>query len=245
MKYDLPCDVINDLLPSYVDKLTSDKSNDIIKEHLENCERCNSTYFAMLNDNESAVVNVNEQKLLRKTKNKIIKIIVSCILVFVVAFSGIWFFVNWYTTSDELEKGDYTITVNKIDKKDITIKDNNVSTDLKKSMYFDGIESDYPLRDDLVDLINEQGYIYQIVISSDKYTVDDVYGGVISPDNSMKFEVWSHHKNKLKKHQKHSQEYICFDDITAIYGYTEKATIIDDGNGPPEVNNWELVWSAE
>lgn len=256
MKCDLPCDVINDLLPSYVDKLTSDKSNEIIKEHLENCENCNSTYFAMISNNEQNPINVDEKKLFKKTKKHIMITIVSCVLAFAVAFSGIWFFVNWYTTSDILEKDDYTITVNKIDKKDITIKTNDVypavshdSDDYipvcEKSMYFEGIESDYPLRDDLVDLINEQGYIYQIVITSDKYSVDEVYGGTINPDKSMNFEVWSHHKNRFKKNSRHTNEYICFDDITAIYGYTEKGKLIDDENGPPEVNNCELIWSAK
>lgn len=256
MKYDLPCDVINDLLPSYVDRLTSEKSNEIIKEHLENCENCNSTYFAMLSDDESAVINVEEQKILKKTKNKIAKIIVSCVLVFALAFSGVWLFVNWYTTSDVLTKNDYEITVNKIDKKDITIKTNEVypavspeSDDyipvFEKSMYFEGIESDYPLRDDLVDLINEQGFIYQIVISSDEYSIDEVYGGVLASDKSTRFEILSHHKNRFKKNSQHTYEYICFDDISAIYGYTEEAKLIDDGNGPPEVDNYELVWSAK
>lgn len=101
------------------------------------------------------------------------------------------------------------------------------------------------MRDDLVDLINEQGYIYQIVISSDKYTIDEIAGGVINPDNSMNIGVWSHHKSRLKKHQKHSAQDICFDDITAIYGYTENTKVIVNEKGEEEVeDNWELVWSA-
>ena len=34
----IPCEVIRDLLPSYIDELTSEITNQVIREHLENCE---------------------------------------------------------------------------------------------------------------------------------------------------------------------------------------------------------------
>ena len=35
-----PCEVIKDLLPLYVDDICSEKSKDIIEEHLAECEEC-------------------------------------------------------------------------------------------------------------------------------------------------------------------------------------------------------------
>ena len=46
------CDVIKDLLPSYIDGLTSEASNEIIRAHLETCPDCKKTYNSM-NDGES------------------------------------------------------------------------------------------------------------------------------------------------------------------------------------------------
>lgn len=36
----LDCDIIRDLLPSYIDKLTSEKSNIVIQAHLADCTEC-------------------------------------------------------------------------------------------------------------------------------------------------------------------------------------------------------------
>ncbi|MBO4289364.1 MAG: DUF4825 domain-containing protein [Lachnospiraceae bacterium] len=43
----LPCEVIKDLLPSYIDKLTSGTTSELIKEHLKNCESCRAAYNSM------------------------------------------------------------------------------------------------------------------------------------------------------------------------------------------------------
>ena len=39
MKNDLTCEVVQDLLPSYVDGLTSDVSNQAVEQHLKTCEK--------------------------------------------------------------------------------------------------------------------------------------------------------------------------------------------------------------
>ena len=36
----MECGIIKDLLPSYIDGLTSDVSNHMIEEHLEKCAEC-------------------------------------------------------------------------------------------------------------------------------------------------------------------------------------------------------------
>ena len=36
----MKCDVVQDLLPSYADGLTSEESNREIEKHLKTCEKC-------------------------------------------------------------------------------------------------------------------------------------------------------------------------------------------------------------
>lgn len=48
MKNKIDCALVRDLLPSYVDKITSEETNEILKEHLETCETCNKELSEML-----------------------------------------------------------------------------------------------------------------------------------------------------------------------------------------------------
>ena len=43
----MKCGIIKDLLPSYIDGLTSEDSNQAIEEHLETCDKCKAYYVAM------------------------------------------------------------------------------------------------------------------------------------------------------------------------------------------------------
>lgn len=47
MKNDLPCAVVRDLLPSYVEGLTEPETNEAVKAHLEGCADCSNRYDSM------------------------------------------------------------------------------------------------------------------------------------------------------------------------------------------------------
>ena len=47
MKNDLPCEVVRDLLPSYIDGLTSPETAELIKAHLSTCETCRAIHREM------------------------------------------------------------------------------------------------------------------------------------------------------------------------------------------------------
>ena len=47
MKNDLTCEVVQDLLPSYVDGLTIDVSNQAVEQHMKTCESCRKLYSEM------------------------------------------------------------------------------------------------------------------------------------------------------------------------------------------------------
>ena len=43
----MKCEIIRDLLPNYVDHLTSRESGEEIEQHLRNCEACREIYIKM------------------------------------------------------------------------------------------------------------------------------------------------------------------------------------------------------
>ena len=47
MKNKIPCELIRDLFPSYIDDLTSNVTNEFIEEHLSECEACRCVLESM------------------------------------------------------------------------------------------------------------------------------------------------------------------------------------------------------
>ncbi len=74
------CEIIKDLIPIYVDNLTSEGTNQFIKEHLNSCEDCSNYLRNVQRDlptNESLDVETeeNDQKLMKNIKHRINKMI--------------------------------------------------------------------------------------------------------------------------------------------------------------------------
>ena len=70
MKNDLTCAVVGDLLPSYVDGLTGEESNEALRAHFSQCEHCRARYEAMKKTAEAAAEDAREVDYL-KTVRKI------------------------------------------------------------------------------------------------------------------------------------------------------------------------------
>lgn len=56
------CDIIKDLLPSYVDEICSEASKEWIEEHLKECEECRKT-VSMLRDTEISAKKLEQESL--------------------------------------------------------------------------------------------------------------------------------------------------------------------------------------
>lgn len=90
MKNRLTCAVVKDLLPLYIDKLTSDETNQLIDEHLESCQDCKELLNKMSNleishiDNDEMLEEKVEIDFLKKTKKSYVKKIISSILIVMV-----------------------------------------------------------------------------------------------------------------------------------------------------------------
>lgn len=80
------CDIIKDLIPMYIEDLTSEESNQLVKEHLHSCEDC-TNYIRNIerdlpNQDEIDVdTEKNDQKLIEGIKRRVHKIRFVAILI--------------------------------------------------------------------------------------------------------------------------------------------------------------------
>lgn len=118
MKNDLTCEVVQDLLPSYVDGLTSDVSNQAVEQHLKTCESCRKLYREMqepmngenvsdINEGQKAdSKNLSEIDYLKKIRSKNRMRILAAVLIFAIAVGvGLWSKV--YVVGQEVEQAEF------------------------------------------------------------------------------------------------------------------------------------------
>lgn len=71
MKY--PCNVIRDLMPSYIDGLCSEESKDIVKEHINECPKCKELFNDYSSDFENSSISTvfsDEKEIIKKVNQK-------------------------------------------------------------------------------------------------------------------------------------------------------------------------------
>lgn len=91
MKEKKDCKIVQDLLPTYIEGLTSNETTEYIEEHLKNCEDCKKVYESM-KMNEAKEESIDKDvdyfkkynKKLKLLKNAIIIILIGIILPFVI-----------------------------------------------------------------------------------------------------------------------------------------------------------------
>ena len=131
MKNDLTCEVVQDLLPSYVDGLTSDVSNQAVEQHLKTCESCRKLYREMqepmngenvsdINEGQKAdSKNLSEIDYLKKIRSKNRMRILAAVLIFAIAVGvGLWSKV--YVIGQKVEQAEFV-------QADVVVEDHSVS----------------------------------------------------------------------------------------------------------------------
>lgn len=103
----IPCEMIQDLLPSYIDELTSDVTNREVKMHLGECEQCKNVFEQMKTpDMEATVKEEKEIDFLKKTKKRHQKHIILCAAIVwaiaVMVFCARYYFAGQYMNTDYL-----------------------------------------------------------------------------------------------------------------------------------------------
>lgn len=92
MKKSKECKVVQDLLPNYIEKLTSKETNDYIEEHINECQECSKILDNMKKEIkvDNKTINKKEVKYIKKynSKLKILKSILLIILLIYVIVIG-------------------------------------------------------------------------------------------------------------------------------------------------------------
>lgn len=80
----IPCSVIRDLFPSYIDKLTSEESNQLVEEHVAECKDCEKILHDMQDgskkSNAPTEKDVKEINFLKKNKRRNVRIGIYCVI---------------------------------------------------------------------------------------------------------------------------------------------------------------------
>ena len=115
------CEVIQDLLPLYVDGACSESSTEMIKEHLETCSECRQIYQQLcshtseeiLQKEKDGVISRHSRKLRKK---KILTIICSVVLTLIIVFTciSLWPASIDYGTSDIYSRQDMSDAIDLI-----------------------------------------------------------------------------------------------------------------------------------
>lgn len=95
------CNIIKDLLPSYIDKLLSKESNNLVESHIQTCKECRKVLMDMSTEKDvEKVFNQDEEidylKGYRKKKNFsiIIAVIITILVIFDIFIIGSKFLLN-------------------------------------------------------------------------------------------------------------------------------------------------------
>ena len=83
MKHTLSCDVVRDLLPLYIDHLTSEQTSAEVKAHLDCCEACRTQYRDMTGAEpqpEEAQPEIDYLKKVNRSRRRIAVIAISAVL---------------------------------------------------------------------------------------------------------------------------------------------------------------------
>ncbi|MEK5394334.1 hypothetical protein CA600_28310 [Paenibacillus sp. VTT E-133280] len=117
----MKCEIIQDLLPSYIEKLTSLHSNEEIEKHLQSCEKCLQSYNEMTATANLSLPIVDQEEVkklnyFKKVKTKNIKTLVfSLLTVIILATALVGLFVIGFPVSTKDVAIDYQKTKTRLE----------------------------------------------------------------------------------------------------------------------------------
>lgn len=108
----MKCEIIRDLMPIYIDNLTSDESNMEIEEHLKVCSECSEIYNLMITDTSSEKIEINKDEIkpFKKLNRRVFKsVIITLGVCLVLVASYFYFFVYGWMLESQDVKISYTL----------------------------------------------------------------------------------------------------------------------------------------
>ncbi len=135
MEHNIPCEMVRDLMPLYLEGLTSDETNREIEKHIQDCELCKALFQDMhseivcekANDAKVDEKEINYLKKIRKnTHKKIFVGIVGAILILILSLSVKLYIIGYpieaYDVSNMKLEGDTFVCAVQLDNNRTTYK---------------------------------------------------------------------------------------------------------------------------
>lgn len=109
----MKCEIIRDLLPSYIDGLTSAESNVLIEEHLNGCAECQEILKEMKADiiTEKTKEETDIRPFLKIKKDTIRKIAIAVVVTVCVCVLGIELYEQWYYSGKTIRSDQTEISI--------------------------------------------------------------------------------------------------------------------------------------
>lgn len=197
MKFELPCEIVKDLLPNYIDGLTGESTQESIKAHMKDCEKCRKLCADMKNDvkNAEAIIDkksMDDSKLYKKIKKQLHKKVwivgavgIAAVLLVIggknllydayiknVSYEDIEINTTIYTKEDYLEKNpDVESDFYVEESNDYVDHDNNRVSQIDEVEYFTVVEMSSPYILQEINYIDDNRNDGVIYVSSAKTTV--------------------------------------------------------------------------
>lgn len=158
------CEIIKELLPNYIEKLTSKEVNSIIESHLEECKECNEIYENMNKNFEKEKSQIKKEVKYAKKYNRKLKLLFFIIISLLIIMFSATFLRNAIIIKDLSNKaGNYTnednfhIIWSTYSKEEITILD----IYYKEGKYLEKMYSfNYDFFNTKEDIISEATFYY-------------------------------------------------------------------------------------
>lgn len=127
MKYELPCEVVKDLLPLYVDDLTSENVAESVEAHILTCSDCRKAYDGMKNTNDIQIQAQTDKSLMKKAKKRFNKklTLVGLVVAIVASVATLTGAAAVYKYGDVIKSNDITAIVTEIDFNSLDFDDDN------------------------------------------------------------------------------------------------------------------------
>ncbi len=91
MKREVNCSIVQDLLPNYIENLTSEETNQIVEGHLKSCIECKHMYEQMVADIERTVeIPPREFRFLKKVKRTRMLAAALCVIIMLLLSSYLY-----------------------------------------------------------------------------------------------------------------------------------------------------------
>ncbi|MBQ7077951.1 MAG: DUF4825 domain-containing protein [Lachnospiraceae bacterium] len=171
----IPCEVIKDLLPSYIDGLTTTVTNEVVSEHLKGCESCKAAYDSMRNSSEEkqevSNKDIKEIDFLKKNRKRNVMILVGSVVAAIVLIAGI-LFVRLQLIGNKVNMAAIKYSIVKQDENKLVI---TIAPDGEKHSYKSKISKsaegvDIELSESLTNMFGANTGSYEIYVDIDEAT---------------------------------------------------------------------------